>query len=114
MTDQLSSGPLPLGYYADCEGDLYVVVMRSSGRRSAKKLVPPETSCLGTTRWKWRHKKGAVYQSDLVALTEDEVAAFGRLHGVCAACGRPLTVPESVRRGMGPRCAESFGIRRPA
>jgi hypothetical protein len=32
--------------------------------------------------------------------------------GHCGACGRPLTVPESIRLGLGPRCAERIlGLR---
>jgi hypothetical protein len=30
--------------------------------------------------------------------------------GVCGRCGRALTVPESVERGIGPDCAEKMGL----
>lgn len=30
--------------------------------------------------------------------------------GACGRCGRPLTVPESIARGIGPDCAEMMGI----
>lgn len=30
--------------------------------------------------------------------------------GTCARCGRALTVPESVSRGLGPDCAEAMGL----
>ena len=33
----------------------------------------------------------------------------GKLTGCCACCGRELTNPESVARGIGPVCAENFG-----
>jgi hypothetical protein len=29
--------------------------------------------------------------------------------GSCGRCGRPLTVPESIARGIGPECAKHFG-----
>lgn len=32
----------------------------------------------------------------------------GRETGICAICGRELTNPESIARGMGPVCAERF------
>lgn len=30
--------------------------------------------------------------------------------GRCGRCGRPLTVPESIERGIGPDCAEKMGM----
>ena len=30
--------------------------------------------------------------------------------GRCGRCGRVLTVPESIRRGLGPRCAGKVGL----
>lgn len=30
--------------------------------------------------------------------------------GSCGRCGRPLTVPSSIERGIGPDCAEMMGI----
>ena len=35
---------------------------------------------------------------------------FGRLTGHCACCGRLLTNKESVDRGIGPICAEKWGL----
>lgn len=34
----------------------------------------------------------------------------GRLYGQCACCGKELSDPESVARGIGPVCAEKFGF----
>jgi hypothetical protein len=44
-------------------------------------------------------------------LRENRVAVLGRLlevwhEGRCGRCGRALTVPESVQRGIGPECWE--------
>lgn len=36
--------------------------------------------------------------------------AHGRLTGNCACCGRSLTDPKSVELGIGPICAENWGI----
>lgn len=37
-------------------------------------------------------------------MTAAQAAAFGRMTGVCAMCGRRLTDPESVAAGIGPVC----------
>jgi hypothetical protein len=44
-------------------------------------------------------------------LREDHTGVLGRLlevwhEGRCGRCGRALTVPESVERGIGPECWE--------
>ena len=49
----------------------------------------------------------------LVALAADplaEAVAYGRRTGNCAACGRELTVKESIDRGIGPICFEKWGF----
>jgi hypothetical protein len=33
-----------------------------------------------------------------------------RHEGCCGRCGRPLTTPESIDRGIGPDCAEKMGL----
>lgn len=39
----------------------------------------------------------------------EAAVAHGRLTGNCSCCGRLLTDPESVARGIGPICASRFG-----
>ncbi len=41
-------------------------------------------------------------QADRMDITE--VAAFGHLTGQCMRCGRELTRPDSVAKGIGPEC----------
>ena len=36
--------------------------------------------------------------------------AYGRRTGSCACCGRELTRHDSIERGIGPICAERFGL----
>lgn len=36
--------------------------------------------------------------------------AYALMSGRCSACGRKLTVPASLHRGMGPDCAERWGV----
>lgn len=39
---------------------------------------------------------------------ENAAIAFGKTFGVCSCCGRDLTDPDSVARGIGPVCADNF------
>ena len=43
----------------------------------------------------------------------DNTLAGGTVHheGKCGCCGRTLTVPESIKRGIGPECWERIGGR---
>ncbi len=49
---------------------------------------------------------------ELDSYPERTLRGSGRKTGVCAICGRRLTKPESIRRGMGPTCAARVGFRR--
>lgn len=40
----------------------------------------------------------------------DAAVAYGRATGNCACCGRLLTDPDSVRRGIGPICIQTFNL----
>lgn len=40
----------------------------------------------------------------------DARLAYAIVSGRCSACGRKLTVPASLHRGMGPDCAEKRGL----
>jgi len=48
------------------------------------------------------------------AVQEDHASAFSKIEawheGRCGRCNRPLTVPESIERGIGPDCAEMMGM----
>lgn len=51
-------------------------------------------------------------EARLVEVATDPLGAaiaYGRLTGNCACCGRGLTDPESVARGIGPVCAANYG-----
>ena len=39
-----------------------------------------------------------------------QAVAYGRRTGKCSCCGRELTNGESIDRGIGPICAENFGL----
>jgi hypothetical protein len=40
----------------------------------------------------------------------EQAIAYGRKTGECSCCGRTLSDPESVERGIGPICATKFGL----
>lgn len=49
----------------------------------------------------------------LVGIASDPIGKLvehGRLTGSCACCGRELTDPVSVARGIGPICADNWGL----
>lgn len=57
------------------------------------------------------HQPDSVYKRILEIADNPRMEAvrFGHKTGSCAICGRPLNNAESVQRGIGPICAESFG-----
>lgn len=92
--------PAPIGVYQK-DGDYYrVAETRNTNRRLAY-------------RWngrRWDYARGMVYRlttSDLVSV--EEVRAFGLRTGMCAICGRTLTDPASVQKGIGPICEGKYG-----
>lgn len=53
------------------------------------------------------------YRAALVALEADPatvIAEHGKATGSCGCCGRELTDPESIARGIGPVCIEQAGF----
>ena len=51
---------------------------------------------------------GSVDEARAEFLNYAEAYAIGS--GKCACCGRTLTVPASVHRGLGPDCAKKYGF----
>lgn len=66
-------------------------------RNSAMSYSAP---CVKAFKWTW---KRVLDNQSLQA--KDGAVEFWHA-GLCARCGRPLTVPESIERGMGPICAQ--------
>ena len=46
----------------------------------------------------------------LCANPVESAIAYGKQTGICACCGRELTDPESIERGIGPICAEKWAL----
>lgn len=89
------------GYYLMNDHVYNVARSRSSQRLYARRLV-----LLGyRQRARWTYERGAYFNlTEEMALTVEQAARLGHLHGICMVCGRTLTDPESVQRGIGPVC----------
>jgi hypothetical protein len=51
-------------------------------------------------------------KATIMAVANDPLTAairYGKVSGECSCCGRELTDPRSIERGIGPICAEKFG-----
>lgn len=93
------SGP----YYVCVVSDetLYLGTIRRNGRfdATAASALPSDAEQFRGFGWFWT----VVREGDDRKLNEQaEVWHEGR----CGACGRRLTLPESIRRGLGPDCAQ--------
>ena len=56
---------------------------------------------------------GAEREAKIVAVAQnplDAAVAYGRLTGSCSCCGRQLTDPVSIEKGIGPICETKFGF----
>ena len=106
---KMSFGDVQPGYYYLTAEDIFIVVVmnKAGDRRYAKKLVVREQN--GRKKAEWLYAPGLVLGvAGLEPMTLEQAAQFGHLHGVCFKCCKPLTDPESVKRGMGPVCAKAL------
>lgn len=91
------------GYYLREDTVFVVVWNREHTRTYAKRMV------VSNGHGSWRYAAGAgrdIAAEGLVPLTIADAARLGHLHGCCIVCGKRLTHPESVARGIGPVCAK--------
>lgn len=100
------------GFYAK-DGEYYKVMWnRDKTRRYARTLELIEVDDKVKPHWIYTDErcKGKVYElTETDKVTPAQVKAFGDLHHYCICCGRELTVPLSVERGVGPKCWENLG-----
>jgi hypothetical protein len=81
-------------------GEVYKVRTSKAGNRYATMLT------IEGGRGRWEYVTGAIRNlTEGDRITLEKAAEFGHLHGLCAICGRTLTDPASVERGIGPVCA---------
>lgn len=96
---ELKKDPAPEGVYIK-DDQVYKVkiAVHGSGRPYAQRLDPETGS--------WDIAPGMVFKlTEGDKLTPEKAAAWGRLYGICAVCGRTLTNEESISAGIGPVCA---------
>lgn len=96
--------PAPSGLHV-LDGEVYrVQVSRGSGRPYALLLV---AACTGA----FEYAPGAVRRlSEDTLMTLEEARDYGVRYGVCAACGRTLTNPESIEYGCVRAAAHVTGL----
>lgn len=100
--------PLPEGYYVK-GADVYKVRVSKTGNPYATVLTTVHTET-GAAKGKWEYVPGAIALLTADdAITVEQAAEYGHLHGFCAICGKTLTDPDSVTRGIGPVCAQNIG-----
>lgn len=93
------------GFYVNDGIVLRVQFNKTKTATYAKRLDIDPSARKGT--WVYAPGVGATL-ANAQPLTAEEAARLGHAHGVCMMCGRELTVPKSVERGMGPVCAQYF------
>jgi len=99
-----TTGPAAEGWYWKDDVVYKVQAARESGHLYAKQLVVED----GAGRWELA--RGMAYQlTETDRLSPEDAAAFGKLYGVCAVCGRTLTDETSIERGIGPVCLSRLG-----
>ncbi|MFB7906609.1 DUF6011 domain-containing protein [Kitasatospora sp. NPDC056076] len=83
----------------------------TNGKKPGMVFVDEMTSARGGRKTKLPLTAARIVLEDIAAAGIRECSvAFGKLCGVCGACGRVLTDPVSIKRGIGPICAENLGI----
>lgn len=98
---QLARPVVDPGYYVTADGVVYVVVENRAGTATyAKRMVVTD----GRGSWEYA-PGGTAALAGLAPLSVERAAELGHQHGVCMICGRGLTDPDSVRRGIGPVCS---------
>lgn len=94
--------PLEEGYYSN-GSEIVQLVLSKTDRLYAKRLV------IIDGRGSWVYAPGLISRmQNYSPLTLEQASEFGVRFGVCAVCGRTLTNPDSIDRGIGPVCAEGF------
>ena len=83
--------------YADYS---YVGTLNGTFKLTAKSKFRPESIPVRAFNYFWHHLDAGTIPPQM------EI----RHEGTCGCCGRKLTTPESIDRGIGPECAKKMGI----
>lgn len=83
--------------YADYN---YVGMLNGEFKLTAKSKFKPDSIPVRAFHYLWHHIDAGTMPPQM------EI----RHEGTCGCCGRKLTVPSSIDRGIGPECAANMGI----
>ena len=98
------SGEFREGYFV-LDGQFIKVMMNRARTKHYARVLDPNTR-------HWNYAPGLMAQwRRMRDLTPEDAKMFGDLHHYCFAykCGKELTNPESIERGIGPVCAKKLG-----
>lgn len=89
-----------VGMYRVGERIFKVLPSRNSDRHYAKELIGESA-----TGYSFQYAKGAMYLIKAEhRMSLKQAAEFGKLTGTCCCCGKLLTDPKSIEKGIGPVC----------
>lgn len=100
------TGDVDGGIYEDGDSLYRVYYGRESGRMLAKEVTLHEDGATYTYAGAARR----VLSKDAKRLPLEQVGALGITAGNCLLCGRDLSDPESLDRGIGPICAQNYEV----
>ena len=101
-----SMGALSVGMYRTPDGTIYRIhESRETGNLYAKRMV---WDMLMDDKPRFEYDRGAIYTiTSADRMTLAEARAWGVETGACCVCGKFLTDPTSVERGIGPVCEKN-------
>lgn len=98
------------GLYVHDDGTVRRVYMTRNNRLGCKVLVVEgDHGSLQYEQGGVRTVRDALAAGTVHKCSQDEAAAFGRLHGFCMNCGLDLDDDRSLAAGYSPYCAENHG-----
>jgi hypothetical protein len=98
------------GLYVHDDGMVRRVYMTRNERLGCKVLVVEgDHGSLQYEKGGVRIVQDAIAAGTVHKCSQDEAAAFGRLHGFCMNCGLDLDDDRSLAAGYGPYCADNHG-----
>jgi len=81
------------------DGQIYRVKRSAASGNLYTTALNPKTG-----KWDYTGRKPLAHLDEGTTLTVEAARAWGVNYGICCVCGRTLTDPTSVNRGIGPIC----------
>lgn len=117
--DSIDLRDIPSGKYAVPYGEsrLKIQIDVVTTGKWAGWVFVKDAAAYGYGRKYGSQRPGKFYDGDIktelrmiLANPREAMAEYGRLTSHCGLCGLPLENKESIERGIGPVCAEKFGV----